>query len=267
MSWEFIHRDFFKSFSDMTMPSRYQKVWKLGGKKRFQEYRMFNTSFPIDLSRNQMIAKSLELGADFLIFLDADMVHPKETLPRLLEHMIVTVPDAGAVSVLYHVKSPKRGYCPVSGMFVDGKGDHPLYISQGCASPGLHRVDVIGMGGVIIRREALLKIPKPWFRYQLDPESKEQDLGPTITEDMHFCQEMKRLDIPIYVDNDLRAGHLVTRVVDETTFRPMAREVFDEDGFPMVGTDGKTRLTLGLDHWPGNKQDDFKRFTENHLSE
>lgn len=265
MSWEFVPRDFFKSFADMTAPSRYTKIFELGGRKPFQEFRMISPNFPVDLSRNQMVAKSLELAADFMIFLDADMVHPKDTIPRLLEHMIVTVPDAGAVSVLYHVKSPKRGYCPVSGLFADGKGDHPLYIAQGVASPGLHRVDVIGMGGVIIRREALEAIPAPWFKYQLDPESKEKNLGPTITEDMHFCQEMKRRGFPIYVDNDLKAGHLVSRVVDESTFRPMARDVFGKDGFPMVGENGKAKLTLGLDYWPGNKQDDFERFVKNNI--
>lgn len=266
ISWEFVPRDFLMSFSSMTAPSNYTKIFELGGKKPFKEYRMISPNFPVDLSRNQMVAKSLELCADFMIFLDADMVHPKETIPRLLEHMLVTVPDAGAVSVLYHVKSPKRGYCPVSGMFSDGKGDSTNYIAQGVASPGLHQVDVVGMGGVIIRRDALEAIPRPWFKYQLDESSKDKNLGPTVTEDMHFCQEMKKRGFPIYVDNDLKAGHIVTRLVDESTFRPMASEVFGPDGFPKGGENGDQKITLGLDHWPGNKQDDFASFTKDHLS-
>src|SRR6188768_601027 len=54
--------------------------------------------FPTDVARNEICAGALACGADYLLFLDADMVHPADMFEKLLAH------DKPVITARYHTK-------------------------------------------------------------------------------------------------------------------------------------------------------------------
>jgi hypothetical protein len=64
--------------------------------------------------------------------------------------------------------------------------------------------DGIGCGVMLISRETLEKIEKPWFFFELLPENK------LLGEDIYFCVKAKDAGIDTYIDHDLsqEIGHV-----------------------------------------------------------
>jgi hypothetical protein len=65
---------------------------------------------------------------------------------------------------------------------------------------GLISVDFGGFPIALISREALLKIPRPWFGLELD--------GGTCTHDVYFGKKCERAGVPIVADTRIKCDHL-----------------------------------------------------------
>ena len=70
----------------------------------------------------------------------------------------------------------------------------------------VERVDWIGTGCLLIRREALLKVPRPWFDH---PAGE-----PGCDEDVYFCRRAAKAGISIHCDTGLCVGHVGVTSVD-----------------------------------------------------
>ena len=147
--------------------------------------------------RNNMVESALEEGADYVLFIDADMRFPKDTLERLISH------NKGIVGVNATTRSvPVKA--TAKHLIIDSDGTCNWKQISSKNKTGLQMADGIGCGVMLISRETLEKIEKPWFFFELLPENK------LLGEDIYFCVKAKDVGIDTFIDHDLsqEIGHV-----------------------------------------------------------
>ena len=166
------------------------------------------SGMPFDMARNQAVFSALEQGFDYIFFLDSDVIPQPDAVLRLLAH------NKPFISGVYHRRSPPESV--------------PVCIKNGtwfCAPPGsgVHEVDMVGAGLLLIHRSVFEKIPlqrpemgKPWFDWKVDAKTawrhdcpRALPEGECLSEDFSFCINMKRtLGIPVLVDFSIQSRHV-----------------------------------------------------------
>lgn len=129
--------------------------------------------------------------ATHIFYMDDDMTFPHDALLRLLAD------DVPIVSGMYVKRF--EPFWPVPMRRVSRKG----YTSILDYCPGLQEVDVVGGGCLLVRRDVLEAIPYPWFDY-VPPQYR----GKQITEDVPFCEAVRKAGFPLLLDFDVQCGHL-----------------------------------------------------------
>ncbi len=143
-------------------------------------------------ARNQMTAAALHEGAEWLLWIDADMVFPPNGLIRLLAH------NVDIVGADYRRRSPPY---PRLGKPVDP------------ASPyrGLVEFSFLGLGFLLIRAKVLRTMSRPWWvrMWLLEHASADNPSG-FATEDNYFCGYARSLGFKVWADLDLsrEVGHI-----------------------------------------------------------
>lgn len=128
------------------------------------------TGQPVDTARNLIVRNFLEIGADWLFFLDSDIVLSKLEIRDGKEY---TVPDRTALMRMISRNLPiltgvyyRRSDPPVPGIYKyypelqPAPGHKPIFnypLDQ------LFEVDAVGAGCLLIKRGVFLKVPYPWF--------------------------------------------------------------------------------------------------------
>lgn len=142
-------------------------------------------------SREQLAEKALQAGADYILWVDADMRFPPDALVRLLLH------DKDMVGINYSKRGLPAEF--VATKHVDWETDEE---SEKCVtrsdSTGLESVDAIGFGLVLMRTHVFKRLAseRPWFWYEMKGYGH-------IGEDVYFCRLVKEAGLDIYVDHDL----------------------------------------------------------------
>jgi hypothetical protein len=70
------------------------------------------------------------------------------------------------------------------------------------------QVDVIGLGCVLMKVEVFKNLEYPYFRYTQDPRPNRRKY--MMDEVMHFCAQLKKQNIPIWIDPRVQCGHITT---------------------------------------------------------
>ncbi len=122
------------------------------------------------------------------------MVIPIDALEKLLARRVPIV------SALYFRKSPP--YFPVVQKF-DGTILHD-FPPQG----GLYQTEVIGMGCTLVDVPTLTQIIM-----ECPPNGECFQFDRNEGEDIFFCRKAHSLGIPVYVDLDVRCGHVTEKIV------------------------------------------------------
>lgn len=145
--------------------------------------------------RERLATEAINLGADYMLWLDSDIVFPATTAVRLLSHQ---EPVVAANYV--------RRQFPAKGVAYERIGDwqNPLPFD---VQDELAEVEGMGMGCMLIKTSIFEELSKPWFEFQWTPESND-----FLGEDMYLCQKINNAGYSIKVDTllsqDLR--HLGT---------------------------------------------------------
>lgn len=156
-------------------------------------------------ARERVCQKALDMGLDWIMMVDSDMVIPSDTVHRLLAH------NLPIVSGLAFKRSPPYQCCAYErveetdgGWFLRALREWP---------EGLMEVAGVGTACILIRREALEAIPQPWF-FPV----------PGLGEDLAFCDRARKAGIPIRVDTTIKTRHLTTIGVSEEHYRYYAEQ-------------------------------------------
>lgn len=181
-------------------------MWKnLGGQEVVDFYEKKNPRYVfsfgavgemlVPYARERLAEGALEVGADYLLMIDDDMLAPVDLFYKLVAH------DKDIIAPLAFTRNPDHkpviyetveGYDPLStnryGMtrFVM---NYPRNTLVEC--------DAVGFGAVLIKTDVLRAMKKPWF------------FGMESTgEDITFCLKAKKLGFSVWMDTSVKLGHL-----------------------------------------------------------
>jgi hypothetical protein len=149
-------------------------------------YTFFDSSTVLLNQRNNLVNMGKELGADYFLWLDSDMIFPTTTLTRLLSH------NKDIVGCNYMKRSlPLK---PTAYLDTTDWNTHlPLDNTN-----DLVEVEAMGMGCVLTKSEVFTKLKKPYFKFTYDVDTDDY-----LGEDFNLFKELKEYNYKIYVDTTL----------------------------------------------------------------
>ena len=191
----------------------------------------FNTmSGGVDTKRNHLVQDWLlrEPALQWVLFVDSDQRIPADVVDRLLAHnvsivgTVISKKREAQVAVrpladdLVPAPVPHLEALTSKENAITGAGDGRR--SARLRLGGLQRVEAIGTGCLLVRREVFEQLPAPWFVADRD--------GPTegTCEDFSFCDKARAAGFPIYCDTSLVVGHLTVVAMTPTVHGTLARE-------------------------------------------
>jgi hypothetical protein len=174
-----IHPQTFKSIYDLQIPEGYTVNFQF-----FHGYR-------VDQVRN--LIASWALNYDYLFAVDYDISFPPDTLAKLLSH------DKPMVTGLYIQRIPGQKALELYRLAPNGGHIRPLLHEL---TNELEPVDGCGFGCVLIKTEVLKAVGYPQFVYH--PALRMED---TLSEDVDFCNKVRKLGYDMWADTTVRCGH------------------------------------------------------------
>ncbi|MBN3036943.1 MAG: hypothetical protein JW834_00680 [Candidatus Diapherotrites archaeon] len=157
-------------------------------------------SKPLDMARNRLVASALQADATHVLFWDSDCVFPGDSLVRLMER------DKPVAGGLYFEKTPN--FLPVMYLHGDKFFSHIVEYPEN----ELVKVDAVGMGFTLVKREVLEKVGEPWFKWT-------QRDGRTVGEDFFFCERVAEAGFDIFVDTGVKGRHIGDVDIGEAHFK------------------------------------------------
>lgn len=158
-------------------------------------------------SRNNFAKQALAVKADYVLWLDSDMIFPGDLMPRMHKHM---QEGKDIVTGLYFRRRPP--FTPVLykelGVNEDGSGFHSDYNDY--PKDSLFEVGGCGFGCVMTRTSVLEDIAlnqHQWF----EPYH-------SFGEDLSFCLRARELGHRIWCDSTIKCGHVGQLIVDESVY-------------------------------------------------
>ena len=202
-TFENIYPDTFKSIYDLDV---------LGHDIIFEFVRGYDCA----TARNRIAQIALDLKTDYVLMVDNDVVLPKDALKNLLD-------DAKDVCLGYYAHRDSdniyRGRTCVCKLF-DENGmkyfNYPLEseytakeLSEMCNN-GKTKVQIHGggMGCAFIKTDMFERIKYPWY----DWVNYKGDNRGMLSEDLYFCEECRKRNIPIFTDTRVNCGHVLRHV-------------------------------------------------------
>jgi len=141
------------------------------------------------------------------LHLDSDIGFEPSHVMRLLDH------DAPIVSGAYTLRGKSDKY--TAGPWTTTPGDTLRYIDT--SAKGLQRVDWVGAGFLLVKREVFEKMEQPWFRCSLmSSELKGVRYNLETGEDQGFCMYAQEHGYDILLDCDCVVRHNTNREGGET---------------------------------------------------
>ena len=136
--------------------------------------------------RENLASMAVDLGSEYILWLDSDITFPATTATRLMNH------NEPVVACNYI-----RRQLPAKGVAYEVIGDwvNPLPFE---VYDDLVTVQGVGMGCMLIKTKIFTEIPKPWFEFAWTPESKD-----FLGEDMMLCQKIASAGYTVKIDTVL----------------------------------------------------------------
>ena len=174
---------------------------------------------PVDVARNLIVETFLQTDATHLLFLDADMTFPGDTILRLLSR------DKDVIGGTYFARTDtpiphiydfqrvddlgRRWYASKGREMADYLKRHPEHSVFGHAAvlqdsdDALLRCDALATGCLLIRREVFEAIEPPWFKCWPDTAAGEV---------FYFCDKARNAGFDLWADLTVQCGHAAQMV-------------------------------------------------------
>lgn len=188
-------------------------------------------------SRCDVVRRFLATDAEWLYWLDADMVPPADIIERTMQHADpVTHPIVGALCFA----GGRTKLVPTIYTITNDNADQHLESETILMYPQDMLIEVGGTGSacVMIHRSVFERIaeymgpdhPLPWYQDQVVDN---KDWG----EDLIFCLRARAAKASIWIHTGIKVGHRKKWTLDERAFVSYAQRLDDVAGGPAQFTD------------------------------
>jgi len=192
-------------------PDTYKSLWdldKCGHEALFDSVR----GYDVATARNRIAQRAIDIGADYVLSVDNDVVLPKDALKLLLE-------DARDVNLGWYAhRDPKNNYtgrmCICRLKDKDGKEYYHYPQESQYTANELHRMaeDGVakfeihggGMGCALIKTDVFRKLDYPWYDWVNYGDANRG----MLSEDLYFCSLCRASGIKVYADARVGCGHM-----------------------------------------------------------
>lgn len=196
-------------------PDTYKAIWDLD---RGEHKVLFDSvrGYDVATARNKIAQRSLDLGVDYVLMVDNDVVIPKDALLTLLDNardVCLGYYAHRGTDNLYHGRT-----CICKLLDENGKPyfNYPLeseYTAkemQDMIAEGQTKIHVHGggMGCALISTDVFKKTPYPWYDWVNYGDANRG----MLSEDLYFCELCRIHGITVYADVRVGCGHLLRHV-------------------------------------------------------
>jgi len=164
----------------------------------------------INFGRQKLAEAAIDAKMDYIFWIDADQTYPEDTISVLLKHDKDIV---GGITGKRNDGSPCVWNFTTLEEQLMFRQTKLLKQLNTKAMTGLHKVECLGMGGILTKINVFDKIPSPWFQTVYIYANAEIRGGDSIGEDVYFYQKAKEAGLEVWVDTDIVFGHMSFRTV------------------------------------------------------
>ena len=165
-------------------------------------------------SRNSLATKALQSEADYVFWLDSDMVFEPDTLIRMMDTLQKN--DLDILTGLYFRRVPP--YTPVLFSKLDKRTETIFDWAEPKELPDhLFEVEGCGFGCVMMKTEVIAAV-----------RDKYSDLFghlPGYGEDLSFCIRARGCGYRIWADPKVQVGHKSSIIVDDSVFQAFRKKL------------------------------------------
>lgn len=188
-------------------PDTFRSVWNLdkcGHETVFEFVRGYDCA----TARNAIAQKGMDIGAEYIMMVDNDVVVPEDALRNLLE-------DSAEVCLGYYAhRNPINLYTGKTSVCRLGEFNYSDQYSaeelKNARDHGKYKIRIHGggMGCALIRTDVFRRLRYPWYDWVNYSDSKRG----MLSEDLYFCEQCKNAKIPIYTDTRVGCGHMLRHI-------------------------------------------------------
>ena len=157
-------------------------------------------------SRNALGKKAIEMGADYVMWFDSDMMFEPDIMVRMLEEMEEN--DIDILSGVYYRRS--HPYTPVLFDKLEIVDGQPITTEFDELPEGLFEVGGCGFGCVLMKTDVLFEVMSKY----LDLFSPLGKCG----EDLSFCIRARECGFKVYADTKYNLGHHSHTIVNKAFY-------------------------------------------------
>lgn len=142
--------------------------------------------------RRRLVSQAFAMNATHILWVDSDMEFPPDVITRLLNHAVAVVA----------ANYPRKNLEARPTAYLESDDPENPYVGPVWttdSSKGLQRVTVAGMGLMLTDMRVFETLQLPFFAFEPQKPDFVRDTG----EDVYFCRELYKADIPIHIDHDL----------------------------------------------------------------
>ena len=166
-------------------------------------------------SRNKLAGYAVEMEADYILWLDSDMVFQPDTLERMMQ----TLDEHEEIDILSGIYY-RRGhpFTPVAfdKLEINEKGECE-FEDMAKVPEGLSEIAGCGFGCVLMRTDCLLDIASKYGAVWFTPFHN-------VGEDCSFCIRVREEGYKIYCDPDIELGHMAFAPVTKDLYHALNKE-------------------------------------------
>ena len=157
-------------------------------------------------ARNNLARQALKSDADWVLWLDSDMVFAPDTLQRMLK--VCTENDISFLTAVCFRRKPPYTPCLFDRLEKVEKG--ASYTALMSVPDGLFQVGGCGFAGVLMSSDVLLSVQSKFGR-MFDPMDG-------FGEDVSFCWRARQCGYDIWCDSSIEFGHVGNCIVTRGYF-------------------------------------------------
>lgn len=188
------------TFENIT-PDTFKSLWdmdKAGHEVIFETVRGYDCA----TARNKIAQKAIDIGADYVLMVDSDMVIPADTLVNFLDEPVPVCIGYCPRRSNHDMSAIYKMYQPNGVPHFDYDDPYMMEELREAQETRL-RIHGGGMACSLIATDVFRRLEYPWFDW-VNYKNKN-----VLSEDLYFCEQCKRAGIPVLVDTRVSCGHIL----------------------------------------------------------